>query len=111
MEGWYSSFRWKRVTMEDFYDIKTLKIGGHSVCLFGIFDGHGSSRAADETYQGTDSQFLDSEKDTFWDDGSTISTAVLVDNHLYVANVGDSGTIILKAGKAIALSGSQAKQK
>ncbi|QHO00207.1 putative protein phosphatase 2C [Arachis hypogaea] len=58
------------VTMEDFYDIKTLKIGGHS------------------------------------DDGSTVSTAVLVDNHLYVANVGDSGTIILKAGKAIALLGS-----
>ena len=43
----YSSFRGKRVTMEDFYDIKTLKIGGHSVCLFGIFDGHGSSRAAE----------------------------------------------------------------
>lgn len=25
--------------MEDFYDIKTLKIGDQSVCLFGIFDG------------------------------------------------------------------------
>lgn len=35
----YSSFRGKRVTMEDFYDIKTLKIGGQSICLFGIFDG------------------------------------------------------------------------
>ncbi|QHO47588.1 hypothetical protein HN51_016948 [Arachis hypogaea] len=125
----YSSFRGKRVTMEDFYDIKTLKIGGHSVCLFGIFDGHGGSRAAEylkehlfdnlmkhpkfftdaklaisETYQGTDFQFLDSEKDTFRDDGSTASTAVLIDNHLYVANVGDSRTIISKAGKAIALS-------
>ncbi|RYQ94332.1 hypothetical protein Ahy_B08g089218 [Arachis hypogaea] len=103
--------------MEEFYDIKTL-------CLFGIFDGHGSSHAAEylkehlfdnlmkhpnflyfETYQGTDSQFLNSEKDTFRDDGSTASTAVLVDNYLYVTNVGDSGTIILKAGKAIALSG------
>ncbi|KAL4293312.1 hypothetical protein AHAS_Ahas18G0115500 [Arachis hypogaea] len=29
----YSSFRWKRVTMEDFYDIKTLKFGGHSAYL------------------------------------------------------------------------------
>ncbi|RYQ97093.1 hypothetical protein Ahy_B08g093090 isoform A [Arachis hypogaea] len=77
-----------------------------SFCLFGIFDGHGSSHAIDETYQGTDSQFLDSEKDTFRDDGSTASTVVLIDNHLYVTNVGDSGTIILKAGKAIALSGS-----
>ncbi|KAK7293529.1 hypothetical protein RJT34_16397 [Clitoria ternatea] len=125
----YSSFRGKRVTMEDFYDIKTLKIGGQSVCLFGIFDGHGGSRAAEylkehlfdnlikhpkfltdaklaisETYQKTDANFLDSEKDTFRDDGSTASTAVLVDNHLYVANVGDSRTIISKAGKAIALS-------
>jgi len=35
----YSSFRGKRATMEDFYDIKTLKIGGQSICLFGIFDG------------------------------------------------------------------------
>ncbi|TKY55991.1 phosphatase 2C 76 [Spatholobus suberectus] len=125
----YSSFRGKRVTMEDFYDIKTLKIGGQSICLFGIFDGHGGSRAAEylkehlfdnlmkhpkfltdaklaisETYQQTDADFLDSEKDTFRDDGSTASTGVLVDNHLYVANVGDSRTIISKAGKAIALS-------
>ncbi|KAK4277533.1 hypothetical protein QN277_015520 [Acacia crassicarpa] len=92
----YSSFRGKRVTMEDFYDIKISNIDGRSVCLFGIFDG--------ETYQQTDADFLDSEKDTFRDDGSTASTAVLVDNHLYVANVGDSRTIISKAGKAIALS-------
>lgn len=52
-----------------------------------------------ETYQKTDAEFLDSEKDTFRDDGSTASTAVLVDNHLYVANVGDSRTVISKAGK------------
>ncbi|KAK2390647.1 Protein phosphatase 2C family protein [Trifolium repens] len=125
----YSSFRGKRVTMEDFYDIKTSIIDGRSVCLFGIFDGHGGSRAAEylkdhlfenlmkhpkfltdtklaisETYQQTDAAFLDSEKDNFRDDGSTASTAVLVDNHLYVANVGDSRTVISTAGKAIALS-------
>lgn len=56
-------------------------------------------KLAGETYQQTDANFLDSEKDTFRDDGSTASTAVLVDNHLYVANVGDSRTIISKAGK------------
>lgn len=44
---------------------------------------------------------MDSERDTFRDDGSTASTAVLVGNHLYVANVGDSRTIISKAGKGI----------
>lgn len=120
----YSSFRGKRPSMEDFYDIKTCKIDGRVVCLFGIFDGHGGSRAAQylkenlfknlmkhpefmtntkvaisETYQQTDKDFLESEKDNFRDDGSTASTAVLVGNHLYVANVGDSRTVISKEGK------------
>uniref|UniRef100_A0A803L2P6 PPM-type phosphatase domain-containing protein n=1 Tax=Chenopodium quinoa TaxID=63459 RepID=A0A803L2P6_CHEQI len=175
----YSSFRGKRASMEDFFDVKMSKKNGKTVCLFGIFDvmavrsnirpmrcgvaafltefcycmslvllgnlacfkvpmdlvllpgiaSHGGSRAAEylkdylfenlmkhpkfiedtkvaisETYKKTDVEFLDSEKDTFRDDGSTASTAVLVENHLYVANVGDSRTVISKAGKAIALS-------
>ena len=53
---------------------------------------------AGESYKQTDSDFLDSEKETYRDDGSTASTAVLVGNHLYVANVGDSRTIISKDG-------------
>lgn len=57
------------------------------------------SNLAGETYQQTDAEFLNSEKDNFRDDGSTASTAVLVDNRLYVANVGDSRTVISKAGK------------
>ncbi|KAL4575748.1 hypothetical protein LXL04_011833 [Taraxacum kok-saghyz] len=125
----YSSFRGKRPSMEDCYDIKTCKIDGKMVCLFGIFDGHGGSRASQylkenlfknlmkhpefitntkvaisETYQQTDKDFLESEKDNFRDDGSTASTAVLVGNHLYVANVGDSRTVISNEGKAVALS-------
>ncbi|XP_057463649.1 probable protein phosphatase 2C 76 isoform X2 [Actinidia eriantha] len=92
----YSSFRGKRASMEDFFDFKSSKIDGQTVCLFGIFDG--------ETYQQTDTDFLESEKDTYRDDGSTASTAVLVGNHLYVANVGDSRTVISKAGTAIPLS-------
>ncbi|GFY84095.1 protein phosphatase 2C family protein [Actinidia rufa] len=92
----YSSFRGKRASMEDFFDVKTSKIDGQTVCLFGIFDG--------ETYQQTDTDFLESEKDTYRDDGSTASTAVLIGNHLYVANVGDSRTVISKAGTAIPLS-------
>ncbi|GFY83426.1 protein phosphatase 2C family protein [Actinidia rufa] len=115
--------------MEDFFDVKSSEIDGQRVCMFGIFDGHGGSRAAEflkeflfenlmkhpqfiidtklaisETYQQTDMDFLESEKDTYRDDGSTASTAVLVGNHLYVANVGDSRTVISKAGKAIPLS-------
>ncbi|KAI4384818.1 hypothetical protein MLD38_002921 [Melastoma candidum] len=125
----YSSFRGKRVTMEDFYDMKVSVVDGQPICMFGIFDGHGGSRAVEylkehlfdnlmkhpqfmtdiklaisQTYQQTDVDFLDSERDTFCDDGSTASTAVLVGNHMCVANVGDSRTVISKAGKAIALS-------
>lgn len=69
-----------------------------NICLC---DHSNLSKLAGETYQQTDADFLDSERDTFRDDGSTASTAILVDNHLYVANVGDSRTIISKAGKGI----------
>ncbi|AQK92472.1 putative protein phosphatase 2C 52 [Zea mays] len=125
----YSSFRGKRASMEDFYDIKSSKIDDKQIHLFGIFDGHGGSRAAEylkehlfenlmkhpefmtntklainETYRKTDSEFLDAERNSHRDDGSTASTAVLVGDHLYVANVGDSRAVISKAGKAIALS-------
>ncbi|GFY81854.1 protein phosphatase 2C family protein [Actinidia rufa] len=125
----FSSFMGKRPSMEDFFDVKSSEIDGQRVCMFGIFDGHGGSRAAEflkehlfenlmkhpqfiidtklaisETYQQTDVDFLESEKDTYRDDGSTASTAILVGNHLYVANVGDSRTVISKAGKAIPLS-------
>ncbi|CAH2070153.1 unnamed protein product [Thlaspi arvense] len=43
----YCSFRGKRSTMEDFYDVKASKIDGKTVSMFGIFDGHGGSRAAE----------------------------------------------------------------
>lgn len=39
----YASFRGKRASMEDFYDIKATKVDGKPVCLFGIFDGQLSS--------------------------------------------------------------------
>ncbi|KAJ0098530.1 hypothetical protein Patl1_20324 [Pistacia atlantica] len=35
----YSSFRGKRATMEDFFNVKTSTIDGQAVCMFGIFDG------------------------------------------------------------------------
>lgn len=35
----YSSFRGKRASMEDFYDIKSSKIDDKQIHLFGIFDG------------------------------------------------------------------------
>ncbi|PIA34644.1 hypothetical protein AQUCO_03700137v1 [Aquilegia coerulea] len=60
--------------------------------------------AISEIYKKTDMDFLDSERNTYRDDGSTASTAVLVGNQLYVANVGDSRAVISKEGLAIPLS-------
>ncbi|KAM3241564.1 hypothetical protein ACQJBY_054440 [Aegilops geniculata] len=39
----YSSFRGKRATMEDFYDVKLTEIDGHAVSLFGVFDARALS--------------------------------------------------------------------
>ncbi|XWS30851.1 hypothetical protein CRYUN_Cryun23aG0026600 [Craigia yunnanensis] len=33
--------------MEDFYDIKASKIKGQTICMLGIFDGHGGSLAVE----------------------------------------------------------------
>ncbi|KAH9308781.1 hypothetical protein KI387_036692, partial [Taxus chinensis] len=120
----YSSCQGKRATMEDYCDAKISNIDGHRIGFFGVFDGHGGYRAAEylkqhlfenltshpkfftdtkqaitESYQQTDAAFLKAESSIYRDDGSTASTAVLVGNHLYVANVGDSRAVISKAGE------------
>jgi hypothetical protein len=43
----YSSLRGKRASMEDFHDIKLSIVDDQVVGLFGVFDGHGGSRAAE----------------------------------------------------------------
>ncbi|GJM93895.1 hypothetical protein PR202_ga10488 [Eleusine coracana subsp. coracana] len=125
----YSSLKGRRASMEDFYDIKSSKIDDNQINLFGVFDGHGGTHAAEylkehlflnllkhpafitdiksaisEAYKQTDSDFLHAESNSLREYGSTASTAILVGNCLYVANVGDSRAVISKAGKAIPLS-------
>eukprot|EP00249_Psilotum_nudum_P004174 c17719_g1_i2 orf=387-1175(+) len=125
----FSSLRGKRASMEDFHETRIAKVEDQIVGLFGVFDGHGGSRAAEyvkqnlfenlivhpdfvsdtktaiaETYKKTDSDFLKVENNQHRDAGSTASTAVLVGDHLLVANVGDSRAVICRAGKAVALS-------
>ncbi|XP_024360174.1 probable protein phosphatase 2C 59 isoform X2 [Physcomitrium patens] len=125
----YSSSRGKRASMEDFHDTLISKVEGVMVGLFGVFDGHGGSRAAvyvkqnlfknllghpqfvtdtnlaiAETFKKTDQEYLKADNNQHRDAGSTASTAILVGDRLLVANVGDSRAVICIAGRAIALS-------
>ncbi|XP_004965510.1 probable protein phosphatase 2C 56 isoform X2 [Setaria italica] len=125
----YSSFIGRRSTMEDCYDIKLTKLDGHSVNLFGVFDGHGGNLAAEylkdnlfknlmkqpefltdtklaisRGFLETDGDILETISSSFRDDGSTALAAVLIGKHLYVANVGDSRAVASKASKAVPLS-------
>ncbi|KAF0890655.1 hypothetical protein E2562_004169 [Oryza meyeriana var. granulata] len=59
--------------------------------------------AIDDAYKSTDSEFLESDSSQN-QCGSTASTAVLVGDRLFVANVGDSRAIICRGGNAIAVS-------
>ncbi|CAM6019925.1 unnamed protein product [Sphagnum balticum] len=125
----FSSLRGKRASMEDFHDTKISKVDSQVIGLFGVFDGHGGSRAAEyvkkhlfdnllnhpkfiddtklaiaEAYKQTDQDYLKTEISQSRDAGSTASTAVLVGDRLLVANVGDSRAVICRGGKAVALS-------
>ncbi|KAI3460529.1 hypothetical protein Pfo_017192 [Paulownia fortunei] len=125
----YSSFKGKRASMEDYYEIRISEVDGQMVALFGVFDGHGGSRTAEylkknlfknlsshpdfirdtksaivEAFRQTDTDYLNDEKGQQKDAGSTASTAVLVREKLFVANVGDSRVVACRAGSAIPLS-------
>ncbi|ONK77424.1 uncharacterized protein A4U43_C02F6380 [Asparagus officinalis] len=125
----YSTFKGKRASMEDFYETRISEVDGQMVAFFGVFDGHGGSRTAEylknnlfnnlsshpdfikdtksaivEAFRQTDTDYLNEEKGQQKDAGSTASTAVLVGDRLFVANVGDSRAVACRAGLAIPLS-------
>eukprot|EP00475_Leptophrys_vorax_P000447 TRINITY_DN10246_c0_g1_i1.p1 TRINITY_DN10246_c0_g1~~TRINITY_DN10246_c0_g1_i1.p1 ORF type:complete len:275 (+),score=24.50 TRINITY_DN10246_c0_g1_i1:123-827(+) len=104
-------------------------MGDQVVGLFGVFDGHGGSRAAEyvkehlfnnlvehpefssnikqaitETFKRTDDDYLSTDNGQNRDAGSTASTAVLLGTKLLVANVGDSRTVVCRKGVATPLS-------
>lgn len=117
--------------MEDCYEARFAQVDGCTIGLFGVFDGHGGSQAAEyvrknlfdnlvkhsklitdtkaaivETYQQTDSEFLQyiDESSQKHDAGTTASTAILVGERLLVANVGDSRAVLCRGSTAYALS-------
>ncbi|KAK9070984.1 hypothetical protein SSX86_009552 [Deinandra increscens subsp. villosa] len=125
----YASSTGRRSSMEDYHETRIQDVDGEMVGLFGVFDGHGGTRAAEyvkrnlftnlikhpkfvsdtksaisESYTYTDSELMKSETNHTRDAGSTACTAILVGNRLLVANVGDSRAVVCKNGKAVAVS-------
>ncbi|XP_021818907.1 probable protein phosphatase 2C 11 [Prunus avium] len=125
----FSSFKGKRPSMEDYFEANISDVDGQMVAFFGVFDGHGGSRTAEylkknlfknlsshpdfikdtkaaivEVFKQTDVDYLNEEKGYQRDAGSTASTALLLGDRLFVANVGDSRVVGCRAGSAIPLS-------
>ncbi|XP_062021095.1 probable protein phosphatase 2C 11 [Rosa rugosa] len=125
----FSSFKGKRPSMEDYFEAKISDVDGQMVAFFGVFDGHGGSRTAKylkenifnnlsghpefikdtkiaivEVFKQTNVEYINEEKGDQKDTGSTASTALLLGDRLFIANVGDSRVVAGRAGSAIALS-------
>lgn len=125
----YYSFKGKRASMEDMFVTSVAEVNGHIVACFGVFDGHGGARAAQylkknlfknlishpdiihdsnsaiaKSFKQTDSDLLNKEDGEKKDCGSTAVIALLLDDRLIIANVGDSRAVGCKDGYAIPLS-------
>lgn len=130
----FALLRGKRPQQEDYATAqwKQLQgaVGSEQVGLFGVFDGHGGTGAADyvhghlfsnlvhntkfatdakaalvEAFEQTDLEFLQQQHTaSSRDDGCTAITAVLLGQRLLVANVGDSRAVLSRGGKAVPMS-------
>jgi protein phosphatase 1L len=122
------SIQGSRAHMEDTYQA-AINLGGKPKhAFYGVYDGHGGHRASDFAAEHLHKLFLKSdyennpvqslidafkELDTMWltvatqnnyDDGSTVICVLIVASTLYVANVGDSRSVIARGGKGYDMS-------
>lgn len=118
----------KRATMEDRYTIQRNVAGKFD--FFGVYDGHGGDRAAEfvannlhlNIAASTEDDYEDTIKDGVattekkllakaqandWIDGTCAIFALLENNNLYVANIGDSRAVLSRNKQALALSEDQ----
>eukprot|EP01083_Nonionella_stella_P050516 134361_1 len=119
----------RRAHSEDAYHARLMVDGDSLNAFYGVFDGHGGSRASAFTaeklfdriaahpkflsdpeeavragYQQIDSDFLELAARHSWEDGTTANTALILNRKLYVGNCGDSRAILVRGGVATALT-------
>ena len=109
------------------------RLGGSSATLYGVFDGHGGSNAAQfcadnirekltsaadfpeidakprdvlrEAILALDKRYLQIANEQHLDDGTTLIVALVTGKKITVANVGDSRAVLVKAsGRGVSLS-------
>lgn len=124
----FSMVQGRRPYMEDFTFSKIDFGSSGNSSFFGVFDGHSGKRAAmwakeylgrnlDQMLQNsdpenalvgaflkTDGDFLAQAAKEGLGDGSTVTTALLLGRELFVANAGDSRTILCHGSTALAMS-------
>ncbi|KAK6926521.1 PPM-type phosphatase-like domain [Dillenia turbinata] len=84
-----------RASMEDFFETRIAEVKGQMVA-FGVFDGD-EPLVAVEAFRKIDADYLTEDKGQQKDAGSTALTALLVENGLVVANVGDSRDVACRS--------------
>ncbi len=115
----------RRPTMEDAYNVQC----GHNICLYGLYDGHGGDiisqhiasnlntiilqkiknhtnkeKALFQGYIQADQTLKDLPLYSSYNQGTTAITALIDENTIIIANVGDSRAVLSSKGKAIPLS-------
>jgi len=116
----------KRPTMEDEHIAQLITVSNTQIPLFGVFDGHNGNQASKYLKQnlpatlalylekfGLDDvgiwnalkhAFLELDRTFTSSGGSTANIALIIDNHIWIANLGDSRAILSTPETAIQLS-------